>query len=58
MEGMKRYGWSLVDSNGVKASTLIFQNREAADQYRESLAELHPERECALVELFVRNERA
>ena len=54
MEGMQSYGWSLVDSSGVKASIMIFQNREAADQYRESLSELHPERKCALVELFVR----
>ena len=55
MEGMQRYGWSVVDSNGVAASSLIFQNYKAADQYRDSLNELHPERKCALVELFVRN---
>ena len=58
MEAMESYGWSLVDSNGVKASIMIFQNRGAADQYREEIESLHPERKCALVELFVRKEQS
>lgn len=56
MEAMKRYGWSLVTPDGVKASSLIFKNEKAANQYKKDLRKIHPERECALVELFVRNE--
>jgi hypothetical protein len=54
-EGMIRYGWSFVDANGVKVSSLIFKNEKAARQYKKDLKKLHPEMECSLVELFVRN---
>lgn len=58
MEAMESYGWSLVDSNGVKASVLIFQDRKAADKHRKDLSELNPEREFDLVELFARKEQS
>ena len=55
MEAMKSYGWGIVDSKGVMASSLIFRNLKAADQFRQNLHQLHPERECALVELFAKS---
>jgi hypothetical protein len=55
MEGMKHYGWSLVTPDGVKASSLIFKNEKAANQYKKDLRKIHPELECSLVELFVKH---
>jgi hypothetical protein len=53
-EVMIRYGWSLVTPDGVKASSLIFKNEKAANQYKKDLRKLRPELECSLVELFVK----
>jgi hypothetical protein len=54
-EGMIRYGWSLVTPDGVKASSIIFKNEKAANQYKKDLRKIHSELECTLVELFVKH---
>jgi hypothetical protein len=53
-EAMTHYGWSLIDSDGVMVSSLIFKNEKAANQYKKDLRKIHPELECSLVELFVK----
>lgn len=57
MEGMKHYGWSLVDSTGIPVTCLIFKNEWAASHFKNEMASLHPERECGLIELFVKEEK-
>ena len=53
---VKSCGWSLVDSQGVLASILLFKTKKAADQYRDAMNERHPEGEYRLAELFVKEE--
>lgn len=54
-EKQEHYGWSLIDSNGVTASCIIFKNLKEANRYKKRLNELHPERKCEPVELFVKS---
>lgn len=54
MEGMQSYGWSLVDSSGVKSSILIFKTKPAAIEYRDEMNKLHPGNGYSIIELFVK----
>lgn len=54
MEAMKSYGWSLVDSSGVKASIMIFKTEAAAIEYQDSMNKLHPGNGYSIIELFVK----
>lgn len=51
---MKHYGWSLVDSRGVKASIMIFKTEAAAIEYRDAMNNMHPGNGYSIIELFVK----
>lgn len=56
MEAIQSYGWSLVNSLGVKASCMIFKTKADVEKYRDAMNQHHPEGGYSVVELFVKKE--
>lgn len=54
MDALKSFGWSLVNSLGVKSSIMIFKTEAAAIEYRDAMNNMHPGNGYSIIELFVK----
>ena len=54
MDALKSFGWTLVNSHGVRATCMIFKTEKAATEYQDAMNILHPGDDYSIIELFVK----